>query len=274
MAVDTPTAAVTRTPAPGLSLGPMEVDRAGELTGKVGLKNQAKQLLKAHANQFPAGMTKTLSMPEARTRTEALDLEEVEDALLSLRGRKAFFEDGDRLEGASVRGHLTPSGDVLPGQEDSLIVSVVYRKPPVRGDNPDLGRSATGFIPYAGLDRSLEAYEEAERARRSGGGAAIAVAGDEDAQDAIRAAESARRDAEESVEELRERLEALEDPEPWEGYAEEPADAVAEKVKDGGHIEFGRAGLERIESYESRHKDRSTVLKAVAAAIDAIPPSE
>lgn len=263
----------TAAPTPGLTLGPLDPDNTSEMTARLGVHNKAAKLLKAHASNWPVQLTTALSRPIDVERTEALDQDEVLSALSSLRGRRAFFdEDSDVLEDATVRGVT----------EKDRVVAVVFRRAPKDSKvGVEHGRSAYGVIPYAGLDASVRAYEEKKAREELGplaGFQTTALEAQEGhlegvvPEEQLRAAEDARRQAEQDMTELRERLERLENPEPWDGYDDENANAVVERVKEGGIDEFGRAGLERIRSYEESYSQpRKTVLAAVDEALATRP---
>ena len=239
----------------GVTLGPLDPDNAGELVGRLGVHNKADRLLQRHRKNWPVSLVNALSRPRDDLRSETLDLDEVEHALRSLKGRAAFFGEEDVLEDASVRGM----------SDRDFIVSVVFRKPS--------GRSAQGVIPYAGLDQSIAAYEAA-KAKEDGVLLSAPVGeGQEDpgaiakAQEEARAAQEARRELEGKLDGVLERVARLEDPEPFEGYDELAADARAKAVREGGLEEFGRRGLERIREYEEAHKNSKQVLAAVEDAL-------
>lgn len=254
---------------PGLTLGPQDIDAAGDLTKRLGVHNKADRLLKRHAALYPQELTIALARPIDPERTDALDYDEVTSALSSLRGRKAFFDgDEDELEHAVVRGD----------RPSNRVVAVVYRT--------KSGRSARGVIPYEGLEASQRAYEAA-KAEKEGrvlsspvttdgtdltGAAAELEARNAELEQAAREAEERARQAQQDHEALLERLERLENPEPWDGYDALDADAVIERITEGGRDEFGRGGLERIQTYESERKNRKTVLRAVETATLAESP--
>lgn len=248
---------------PGLTYGPLDPDNTSELTSRLGVHNKADRLLQRHASNWPVELVNALSRPLDEERTATLDLDEVEDALGNLSGRRAFFKTDDELEDAAVRGT----------SDRDRVVSVVFRKPS--------GRSAYGVIPYEDLDASIRAYD-AKKARLEGGGAPVLLGASSDSSErevaleaAAQDAESRARDAEARHEELLERVEALENPEPWDGYDELNAPDVVDAIKEGGIQEYGRAGLERIKTYEEgRERPRSTVVSAVEDALNAQNPAE
>lgn len=245
--------------APGLSIGPMDIDRAGELVGELGVHNRANHLLNQHAQLYPLELVQKLSLPRDHDRSEALDLEDVERELSDLTGRRAFFKDGFVLEDAAVKGDR-------PGNR---VVSVVFT-------NPESGRTGRGIIPYSGVEKATErrlaALKELRANELRAGRDPGAVTG-EDVQEAgapssdvearLEALEQQLAAAEARAAEAESQLEAAGDPEPWEGYDEADADSVVAKVREGGVQEFGRAGLERIGTYEGSNKGRVTVQRAV-----------
>lgn len=246
--------------APGLSIGPMDIDQAGELVGELGVHNKANHLLNMHAQLYPLELVQKLSLPRDADRSEALDLGEVQSQLEDLTGQRAFFKDGFTLEDASVKGDR-------PGNR---VVSVVFT-------NDTTGRTGRGVIPYSvvekATERRLNAMKEMradafragmdprnvtpEDLERSGSAEASDVEARLEALEADLAAANQRAQAAE------EQLNASKDPEPWDGYDESGADEVIAKVREGGVQEYGRAGLERIATYEGANKQRSTVQRAV-----------
>jgi hypothetical protein len=243
---------------PGLAIGPMSgVDEAGELTKDVGVHNLASMLLDRHAQLYPLPLVQALSRPRDHERSAALDLGEVQEALERQTGRRAFFREGFELVDASVKGD-TP---------ETQVVSVLYV-------NPETGRSGRGVIPYEEVATATEKRHEQlqeEKARSLLGpagvpakySAASAETADQATEARLQELERQFRDAEAGRQAVQDELDALRDPEPWQGYSDENADAIRDKLKDDGLGEFGRAGLERIRTYEEEHGNRSTVLKAV-----------
>lgn len=231
---------------PDLIVGPMDPDSTSELTRKLGTHNKVDRLLKRHAANYPLALTKALARPRDEDRTEALDVDEVHDYCLGLRGKSAFLGDDDEIVSASVRGT----------RDADRVVSVLYR-------TGKSGRSARAVVPYDEMKGSQEAYERllAER----DGEAAPPVSRDE----AVVEAERARQAAEQEAAELREQLERLQDPEPFEGYDDLKAEEVVARVKEGGRAAFGESGLQRVIEYENAHKKRSTVVNAAEDAITA-----
>lgn len=258
-----------KTVAPGLTLGTLDTDSSADLTARMGVHNHADVLLERHAANWPVELTKALSLPQDDLRTEALDEEEVEDALLALKGRRAFYDEDDTLEGAAVRGRT----------DAERIVSVVFRRPS--------GRLAHGVIPYAGLTLSEAAHERLQEAKKGGVTAAPAAevgaaepaelaqakTDAEAAETRAREAESAQRKADEATRELQERIAALENPEPVPGYAALNAGDRKKLVVDGGVAEYGRSGLERIEAWERSQENggHKTVLDAIKGELAKTP---
>jgi hypothetical protein len=257
---------------PGLTLGPQDIDSAGELTARLGVHNKAATLLRRHAALYPAELRTALSLPVDQERTAALDAEEVLSVLSGLQGRRAFFDaDVHVVEDASVR---SAEGTRL---DEDRVVSIVFRADRSKGGS---GRSGRGVIPYSQLSGSIRAFEDARD--RPGApaipieGSRVAASGEVDAdlaarldalEQSTRDAEERARAAEESRADLEARLARAENPEPFENYDELDADDVARQVKEGGLEEFGTAGLQRILTYEQSTKNRKTVTKAVESAL-------
>lgn len=251
--------------APGLTLGPMDPDSASELTERLGVHNNANKLLQRHRANFPHELTLALARPIDEARSEALDMEEVESALKALRGRRAFFNTStDALEDAVVRGT----------NDKDRVVSVVFRR------GGDMGRSAQGVLPYAGMTASIRAYDQAQEQAK--GVLSMPVAADDataaaearvaQAEAAARAAEDRARRAEETQSDLVARLERLENPEPFAGYDSLTAKDRVELIQAGGVEEYGRAGLERMRTYEEgRDRPSKQVLDAIEQVLAATP---
>lgn len=268
--------------APGLAVGPMEVDGASELVGELGVHNKAAQLLDHHAKLYPTDLRQQLALPRDPLRSEALDLEEVEEALHSLSGRRAFFKEGYVLEDASVKGT----------RPRDRVVSVVYRLPGPDRAAEDSGRSARGTFPYSLVEADTEPrYEELLAAQKAKEGHGVSedvralvealVSGrtgegssggsqDTGAVDELRkeveALRKQQRDAEQRAVTAEEERDRARDPEPWDGYDDLNADDVISDLSDGAKEQYGVAGLERIATYEETHKNRKSVLAAIEAA--------
>lgn len=253
---------------PGLAIGPENVDHAGELVARLGVHNRADRLLNRHAMMYPPDLVKALSPHPDPVRSAALDLGEVEEALGDLQGRRAFFREGYVLEDASVRG-----------EGKNRVVSVVFRVPSKDGRD-GYGRSARGVIPYEMVEGSVEPrFEELSRQMAEAHvqspdqipakfGAASAEASDAGTEKRLQELERQLRQSSEALQALQEEKEKLSDPEPYEGFEGQNAEDVIARVKDDGLGEFGRAGLERMLTYEEAHKDRSTVKAAIEAELD------
>lgn len=242
---------------PGLAIGPQDVDEAGELVGPLGVHNRANILLNRHAQLYPQELVQALSRPRDAARSEALDLEDVEGALGDLQGRRAFFQDGFILEDASVKGE-TP---------DSRVVAVVFT-------NPKSGRTGRGVIPYEMVEGPTErrveqrAQERLDSRVRDAGAeppAASPETRDRALVDRLEQLEREFRTVVAERDELRDRLgdSAPENQEPFDGYDDLNADELNRRLRGDGADEYGRAGLERMETYEAEHKNRSTVLSTI-----------
>lgn len=250
-----------------LSLGPMDVDGAAEVTARLGVHNKATQLLKRHAQMFPPALRTQLARPIDGDRSAFVQndpdlVEAVRQAALDVPGRRRFLEEDDVVEGVNVKG------DDLSGR----IFGLIYRTAS--------GRSARGVIAYESVPAAERAFQKAiaqPAQTHSGGGEGSGVpTGDAaELETALREAEEARQRAEQEAESLREAVAASANPEPFEGYDDLTADDIGKRVRSGGYKEFGISGLQRIEEYEqSQSKPRKGVLEAVSSALDDVPPDE
>lgn len=252
----------TYSPGPGAVLGPMlaDLDAPGELTKELGVHNRADILLNYHAQLYPPDLVAKLGLPRDKERSAALDLSEVHEALVDLRGRRAFFDgEKDTLLDASVKGDAS----------SGYFVSVLYQVPS--------GRTARGIIPYSLVPGSSRAYDALREQEASVGSflsgmraghptqAASADSADQAHADQLTQLERRVRESEEAQRATLEELAKLRDPEPWTGFNEQNLDVVRARIKDGGAAEFGRAGLDRIADYEGRHKNRKGVLDEIQA---------
>lgn len=248
-----------------LSVGPMDVDSAAEVTAHLGVHNRAHELLQRHAKLYPAALRTLLSRPIDGDRSTFLRedpelLQAVQDAALAVSGRRRFMGDEDELLSASVQG------DASSGR----IIGILFR-------TADSGRSARGVIDYGAvpaIERAFQAQIAQPAQTHSGGGDGSDVpTGDSAALEAaLRDAEAKRVELEQELETAKAEAAAAANPEPFDGYDELTAQEVIQRVKDGGHVEFGLNGLDRIAAYEeSQGKPRSTVIEAVRAAIDDAP---
>lgn len=256
---------------PGLAIGPMDPDAAGELTKKLGVHNKADRLLNRHRAMYPVDLLTALSRPVDAERTAALDLDEVREALESLTGRRAFFnaDREDVLLDASVRQDNT---------DKRRNVAVLY-------ESGKSGRSMRGVIPYELCPASIRRYaqlkeEEAtygtfDPARRT-----TALTGTVEEFDTsgfeeqLRALEARVRTSEEGAATTATELARLRDPEPYEGYDEAGAEKIIATVSDNGRDQFGVVGLERMLDYEERHKNRVTVKNAIDGELSKTPAGE
>jgi hypothetical protein len=236
------------------SVGPMDVDSAAGLTARLGTHNKAGALLRRHAQSFPQALMRILNLPKDDVASKVVKdhLDAVRDAALSARGRHQFLKGDDEVLAGAVRE------DEVSGER---FVTIIYRKPSGR-----IARGAISFDSVTGLDGAVKEARARKDSEQSGVPVPTsASAGDE------HAAEQAR-EAANSLRELEDRLAALEDPEPFEGYGDQDAKALVAHIKSDGLDLYGRVGLERIVAYEESHKGRSTVSEAakdVLAAADA-----
>ncbi|HEY1833864.1 MAG TPA: hypothetical protein VGG08_05460 [Solirubrobacteraceae bacterium] len=261
---------------PTFSVGPMDVDSAAGLTGRLGTHNKAGALLRRHAASFPRALMRILELPKDDVGSRAVKrcLDSVKEAAISAKGRHQFLREDDEVLAASVRE------DPASGER---FVALIYRKPSGR-----IARGAIDADSVLGLDEAIADQKAEDAVERGGlhlaagfGEAPVPRSFDDAAEldDAREEAERLRRDSEErdrehanTMRELSERLAALEDAPPFEGYGDTNAKDLATQIKSEGLSLYGRVGLERIVSYEEAHQNRSTVVDAakdVLAAAEA-----
>lgn len=264
---------------PTFSVGPMDVDSAAGLTQRLGTHNKAGALLRRHAASFPRPLMRILELPKDYTATHAVKrcLDSVKEAAVSAKGRHQFLREDDEVLAASVRE------DPISGDR---FVTLIYRKPSGR-----IARGAIDADSVLGLDEAI-ADQQAEEAVEKGGLHLAASIGEpsparsfddvanaealteaREEADRIRGeAEARERESANTLRELGERLAALEDAPPFEGYDETTPKNLAAQIKTDGLSLYGRVGLERIVSYEEAHKNRAPVVDAakdVLAAAEA-----
>lgn len=237
-------------PYPELKVGPQDLDGAGALAADLGTHNQAHVVINQVARMYPRELVASAVLPPDQDRTEALDAGEVEELARDegLLGKKDVVVEGS----PKVRGRT----------DSERVVHFLVQT--------ESGRTGRAILPYAELSRSARAHERLLEERKAEGGSP-AVLTDDDATEAVKAAQE-RADAEEARRaELEDRVKELEkaaqDPPPFEGYDEANGDEIVERVKSGGREEFGQRGLERIRDYESRNEGRKGVLTAVEKAL-------
>lgn len=261
---------------PTFSVGPMDVDSAAGLTARLGTHNKAGALLRRHAASFPRALMRILELPKDDVASRAIKrvLPSVKDAAVSAKGRHQFLRDDDEVLAASVRE------DPASGER---FVAIIYRKPSGR-----IARGAIDASSVIGLDEAI-ADQRAEDAVEKGGLHLAAGIGEslpptmlessDELEEARAEADRVREEAEvreresaNTLRELSERLAALEDAPPFDGYADVTAKDLAVQLKADGLSLYGRIGLERIVAFEEAHQNRSTVVDAakdVLAAAEA-----
>lgn len=246
-----------------LSVGPQAIDSAAEVTARLGVHNKSHVLLQRHAKMYPPALRTALSRPVDGERTTFLrdhvELQEaVRTAALSVRGRKAFLDEEDEIEGISVQG-----------EGDQRIFGLLYRT--------GSGRSARGVINYSAVPSVERAFQQSVRQG----------AGEQGNAEAGAAPEGADPQAEERLRELEEQLarvaaerdeladQVTDSPEPFDGYEELNAEDTIKRLRDGGYKEFGQRGLEAVIAFEeAQSKPRKTVIEAAQEQIDAIPSDD
>lgn len=245
---------MSKTTTPGLSIGPMDVDEAGEFASTIKDHNKAHLLLQHAVKNYPKAVRDAFLLPADAERSEAAEecLEDVTEVLSDLKGREGWLPEGAEIEGAAVRGRKT----------SDRIITVVYRAAS--------GRSGRGILSYERVPAIERKYEEqkAEKAAENAPASAAPVDLDKAAKKAVKDAEERATTAETAQKDLLDRLERLENPEPWEGYDDENGDEIIKRLESTGLDEFGTAGLDQIAAYEDREtgKKRKGVLAAVSAA--------
>lgn len=137
-------------PAAGLSpsaiaeavrVGPEDVDEAGDLVAKVGIRHQAKELIQHVANVNPPALVAAGVRPEDKGRSEHLDADEVYEHALELVGPEVL----DEVIKARVRGPKS--------RPEQAKVIVLFAMPS--------GRTARCMFPYTEATTSQKAYDKA-----------------------------------------------------------------------------------------------------------------
>lgn len=229
---------------PGLSIAPMDVDEAGEFASTLHDHNKVHLLMRHAGRNYPKALTQLFLRPQDSERSDVAqeNLEPIQEALID----NDTLPKGAVVEGAAVRG-----------KGKDRVVTVVYRAESGRS-----GRAAIAYDEVAGLEDAFTAAQAEES------GAVAGVVTDEAAAAAVKAAEDAAAEAQKRADEAEQRIAELENPEPFDGYAEANATDIVALIKDGDVVaKYGTSGLDRIEEYEGKlDKPRSTILDAVAAA--------
>jgi hypothetical protein len=229
-----------------LEVGPEDVNAAGELVRRVGVHNQAKELIRSVAANFPPELVAAGSRRILGARSRTLDIGEVEAA-----AEKAFGEDYVRLEGAKVRG--------TEERPDKIIVNCVFRT--------ESGRSARGILPYSEMTASQAAYEDAVKN-------GTVVFREDDPEANRRALEEAQSRIVELTKEVEKAKEEgggdtpVEPPEPYQGYAEAQAKERVEAINDTDDP-LTLAELLAVQADQEALGDKAqkTVVEAVEAKI-------
>lgn len=253
-----------------VTLGPDDPDNLQGAMGKLGVHNKARTLLVRHARNYPKALVTLLALPKDEVRSEFLltrpDLiKEAAVKAAAVRGRRRWLYDDDVVEGISVTGGV---------QGQPRILSFIYRKASGRSSRGVLGYDEVPSIETAFQEKVQEAVVPARALVDPTAPAPEADQVVAEAEDARSAAEDALKQAQaahaeelaamrSSFSELKEQVEALSDPEPYEGYAELNAQDAIGDLKSRGAAYFGQVGLDRIRAYEEAHKDRSTVIGAL-----------
>lgn len=255
-----------------LKVGPEDIDSAGDLSSKLGVHNQSKQLIKQIRENYPRELVAALSRPEDQGRTKMLDADEVEEV----------FGDTDLIEGI-VEEDGIESARVF-GQGKNCVVGIVFRT--------ESGRSARAAIDYSEFPRSSRAYDDAIA---SGG---VVLTDEDDPQQLRRALEAAQKQIEEGSgsvdeDEIKRRVEAEaaeqiddavtkrlqdlgildedgdpveeEDPEPYDGYSDANVDDVVGKLPELSLSEL----LATKAAEEAREDPRKGVLEPLAERLEA-----
>lgn len=129
------------------SVGPMDVDKAGELAPKVNTQNKGKELVMHVRDSHPVELIKLQQRPEDLGRTKGLDPDEVLEAVTEAFGDEDEKGGVVRLLSARVRGKDRPV--------DDMAVLVLWETASQR--------TARGAIPYGPLDSSQSRYESGLR---------------------------------------------------------------------------------------------------------------
>lgn len=218
----------------GLRVGPQDFDGAGALAADLGTHNKAHRIIMQVAAMYPPELTAAHVRVPDPERSEALDEEEV----VEVAEDEGLIPEGGKLVEGSPR---------VRGRTDGERVVVFL----VETEN---GRTGRAMIPYSDLRRSARAYEEAETEQSGLGGLVV----DEDAADAVKAAQEDAKSARAYADELEAKLQEAEaeGKEPIPGYA----DLNADQVKDEVTVEqWGRRGVQAALEYEQANAGRKGV---------------
>lgn len=282
----------------GVRVGPLDPDRA-EGFGTVDGSTSARQLIRHHLAMYPPQLVRVLRLPRHGLRSDALDREEVEEAVEQ--GFEGDLPDEFEVTGYAVRGDeaarekwltytwVGKSGrsgkGAIPYDEDALPDSFAAGTEKVQMDEakkagmpwiPSATAEALGRGDAVQMDADAEktraALDEERRLREE----AEARAADLQTQlDAARA--DASRQSDSGITSGPQSPEGSNDPAgegdeselPWASYDDETADVIAGKLREDGTPELA----EKVRAYETgaAGSNRATVTRAADQILDRTP---
>lgn len=232
-------AAIASTPtSESLKVGPMDPDNTAELTARVGVGNNALELLKGQADNQPPELMAILAIPPDGARSEALVYDEV------VRGAGDLLDrEGAELLAAYVRGD----------SDRTRAVTIHYKIASGR-----TGKASIGL--WTDFPQSVRAFEDTRRLKMGLGSALAQLDNPEDTPPAaspeLEALKAALEDQQKELAELR-------NPEPVEGYRALNARDAALRV-----YEMDGSQVDATERFERTAGGDSGPRKTVMAAIE------
>lgn len=228
------------------TVGPMDVDSAGNLAPKVVKQHQANELIQHVRANYPVELVVLEQRDEDRARTAALVHDEVLDTAREEFGDEEADGGVVKLLSARVRGKDQPLGEKA--------VCVLWQTPS--------GRTARGAFGYAPLAESIDNFDAKVAAGE------ITEVDETDAKDLKRTVER----QEDTIKRLNARLAAQENgaesgDKPEEGSTAVPEGNSRDLIKALNEGEYSLSQVDAlIEAENAVEAPRKTVLKAAEAA--------
>lgn len=226
------------------AVGPMDVDRAGELAPKVNSANKGHELIQHVRDSHPIELIKLQQRPEDLGRSKGLDHAEVLDAVSEAFGGEDEKGGVVRLLSARVRGKDRPLDDIA--------VVVLWETPSER--------TARGAIAYEPLENSIRAYE-----RGIADGSIIEHLEEDGGEDTALLKRTANRQAEQ-IERLSKQLE-----EAKEGGGDKPPADEGDDAPPAGISPEVQAALDELREQNAQLQEQ---LAEAQAAEPTVPANE